>query len=673
MIKTAFCIILVTLLLPVAISAQEYDDRRIVPGISTAKNTEFAPTISADGKLMIFESDVDKDKGWELFESHVDDRGNWSAPVPLKSINEKCSFVAGPNLSYDGNTLYFTAFIEDVSTSEDIYYSERLEGNNWSEPISVGQPVNTKDSYEGFPSISADGNSLYFIRSNEKNLVDARSKEDCFVIFVSHREPDGSWGPPEALPAPINTGCERDPKIMADNVTLIFASIRDGRKGKYDLFESRRQPDNSWSEPVPLDFVNSGESDQSPCIPAAGGMMYYNRLKDIYTVTMPDKYRQLVNVIVRGKIKSDKGKPVKATIHVSESNSLTTSDNTSNATDGAYLLVLAAGKKYTLEYSLEGYVTEKFEIDFENQKRYIESFHDVTLHSTYILNLTIDENGQNSLLNAFFTATTPGEEEIRDTIKISQYPFRVTLKANKDYELKASADKFPETKVDWKFDPQVIRGEMSLAIHLVPEKVKFVVEVTNIVSRQKSKVKVYFNNEDADEVIIADAGDVVLLRKGDRYQVMTGSDKGLFFSSTSVIAGEGIPNPQGHFSVEMSVVPIEVGGLLTLNHITFPSNSSSLNSSSLLELNRVIEVMQKNPGLQIEIDAHTDNKGSEFYNQKLSQNRAASVVDYLIKQGVPLDRMKPVGFGEKRPKVPNTSEKNRAINRRVELHVLKYE
>ncbi|HRI80325.1 MAG TPA: hypothetical protein PLR06_12400, partial [Cyclobacteriaceae bacterium] len=429
--KLVYCFTLLMTCFNADIVAQEYDDRRVVPGISTGKNTEFAPTISADGKLMIFESDVDKEKGWELFESRLDDRGSWSTPVPLKSINEKCSFVAGPNLSYDGNTLYFTAFIEDVSTSEDIYYSERLEGNNWSEPIALGEPVNTRDNYEGFPSISADGNSLYFIRKNERHPTDERSREDCFVIYVSHREPDGTWSQPEALPAPVNTGCERDPKIMADNVTLIFASIRDGRKGKYDLFQSRKQPDNSWSEPVPLDFVNSNQSDQSPCISAAGGVMYYNRLKDIYTVTMPDKFRQLVNVIVRGRIKSDKRTPLKANIHVSESNSITTSDNTSNASDGAYLLVLAAGKKYTLEYSMQGFVTEKIEVDFENQKWYKESVHDVTLHSTYILNLTIDESNQNSLLNAFFTASTPGEEDIRDSIKIHQYPHRVTLKAGK--------------------------------------------------------------------------------------------------------------------------------------------------------------------------------------------------------------------------------------------------
>lgn len=658
------------LLISVEIRAQEYDDRRVVPGISTAKNTEFSPTISADGKLIIYESDVDKDKGWELFESHLDESGYWSTPEPLKSINEKCSFLAGPNLSYDGNTLFFTAFIENVSTSEDIYYSERLGGDIWSEPKSIGEPINTPDSYEGFPSISADGNSLYFIRTSE-NIVDKKSKENCFVIYVSYREPDGSWSPPEALPAPVNTGCERDPKILADNQTLIFSSIRDGRKGKYDLFQSRKQPDNTWSEAVPLDFVNSAESDQSPCISAAGDVMFYYRLRDIYTVTIPKQFRQMLNVAVRGTVTTEEGKPIKASILVRESGSMATSEHTSSAFDGAYFLVMAAGKKYSIEYAREGFLTETIEVDFEKHKKYSETIHYVKLKSTYTLNLTIDENDRNSFLNAFLSATT-GEEKFEDSVKINEYPYRLTLKAGKDYELKASAVLFPESKIDWKFDPQTIKSEMSLTIHLAPEKVKYTAEVTNIVSKQKTKIKVYFNNENVDEVIIAESGEVVLLRKGDRYQVMTGSDKGFFYSSMSLVAGAE-PSPPGGFSIAMSVVPIEVGGQLTLQHITFASNSAVLNPSSLLELDRVIELMQKNPSLHIEISAHTDNKGSNHYNLRLSQNRASNVMNYLTKQGTDIQRINPVGFGEQKPIAPNNSEKNRAINRRVELRVLKFE
>ena len=147
---------------------------------------------------MIFQSDLGN--GWELYESTLQDDSLWSKPVPLKEINAACDFLAGPALSYDGNTLYFTAFIEGETETEDIYYSVRTGEKEWSEPKSIGAPINTVDDYEGFPSVSSDGNSLYFIRLNFDNPVDRKSKENCFKIFVSHKDENGNWGEPKALP-----------------------------------------------------------------------------------------------------------------------------------------------------------------------------------------------------------------------------------------------------------------------------------------------------------------------------------------------------------------------------------------------------------------------------------------------------------------------------------------
>ena len=153
---------------------------------------------------------------------------------------------------------------------------------------------------------------------------------------------------------------------------------------------------------------------------------------------------------------------------------------------------------------------------------------------------------------------------------------------------------------------------------------------------------------------------------------MTGSDKGLFFSSMTIVAGQGEADGQGGFRIYMTIIPIQEGAQLTLDHITFASNSADLKPSSLLELDRVIELLQKNPSLHVEISAHTDDVGSNAYNLKLSQSRAKSSVNYLTKHGAPISRLKPMGFGKQKPVVPNVSEENRAINRRVELRVLKF-
>lgn len=183
-------------------------ERKKIAGLSSEKFTEYSPTISADGKTMIFEWNKNKNtlegEHWELYESRLDNNGNWSEPTPLQAINEKCNFLAGPSLSYDGNTIYFTAFIDKVTTSEDIFYSTRVDDKNWSAPVSVGSPVNT-DGYEGFPSVSADGRSLYFIRVNENNPYDKKSKENCFSIYVSTKKENDTWSEPVLLPGSILT------------------------------------------------------------------------------------------------------------------------------------------------------------------------------------------------------------------------------------------------------------------------------------------------------------------------------------------------------------------------------------------------------------------------------------------------------------------------------------
>jgi OOP family OmpA-OmpF porin len=85
--------------------------------------------------------------------------------------------------------------------------------------------------------------------------------------------------------------------------------------------------------------------------------------------------------------------------------------------------------------------------------------------------------------------------------------------------------------------------------------------------------------------------------------------------------------------------------------------------------------MQKNPSVKIEISGHTDSKGSDTYNQKLSQKRALAVVKYLTDRGVDGDRMVGVGYGETQPIAINTNidgsdnEEGRAMNRRIELKI----
>lgn len=115
---------------------------------------------------------------------------------------------------------------------------------------------------------------------------------------------------------------------------------------------------------------------------------------------------------------------------------------------------------------------------------------------------------------------------------------------------------------------------------------------------------------------------------------------------------------------------VEVGKKMVLENIYFETNSAKLKPSSYTELERVVKLLQNNPGIKLEISGHTDNVGSYLANKKLSENRAKSVVDYLVKQGIDDSRLTYEGYSFTQPIAPNDSPEGRQKNRRVEFEVL---
>ena len=116
---------------------------------------------------------------------------------------------------------------------------------------------------------------------------------------------------------------------------------------------------------------------------------------------------------------------------------------------------------------------------------------------------------------------------------------------------------------------------------------------------------------------------------------------------------------------------IEEGQSIVLKNIFFEFNKTTLLPESYPELNKVASYIKEKNIQLIEIGGHTDSEGSESYNQKLSEGRAKSVVDYLISQGIPPERMQSKGYGELKPIDTNRTNEGRAINRRVEFTLLK--
>ena len=116
---------------------------------------------------------------------------------------------------------------------------------------------------------------------------------------------------------------------------------------------------------------------------------------------------------------------------------------------------------------------------------------------------------------------------------------------------------------------------------------------------------------------------------------------------------------------------IDEGSAVVLKNIFFEFNKTTLLPASYAELDKVARFMIDDDIKMIEISGHTDNEGSDVYNQKLSEGRAAAVVTYLASKGVLPERMKAVGYGESRPVDTNQTDAGRAQNRRVEFTLIK--
>ncbi|HEX4888314.1 MAG TPA: OmpA family protein [Luteibaculaceae bacterium] len=149
-------------------------------------------------------------------------------------------------------------------------------------------------------------------------------------------------------------------------------------------------------------------------------------------------------------------------------------------------------------------------------------------------------------------------------------------------------------------------------------------------------------------------------------------DNDLQFNTNSAIPLDTMELPL------VKMLSTDIGRTARLEDIYYDFNKATLRPESFVVLDRLARNLRKFPYLVIELGSHTDNVGSDDYNQRLSQERAKSAVEYLISQGVARESIIAKGYGESQPRVPNENPdgsdnpENRQINRRTEFKVLDY-
>lgn len=170
----------------------------------------------------------------------------------------------------------------------------------------------------------------------------------------------------------------------------------------------------------------------------------------------------------------------------------------------------------------------------------------------------------------------------------------------------------------------------------------------------------------------ADGSYFIVLPLGKHYGYYVAAE-GYYPVSSSI----DLRNVKENTAVEQDIEMVSLEDMLTkniaapINNIFFETGKSTLIATSCSELDRVAVLLKQMPKVRVEISGHTDNVGDADMNQRLSEDRARAVRDYLISQGVKYERFVIIGYGKDRPRATNDTPEGRQLNRRVELRLRK--
>lgn len=158
----------------------------------------------------------------------------------------------------------------------------------------------------------------------------------------------------------------------------------------------------------------------------------------------------------------------------------------------------------------------------------------------------------------------------------------------------------------------------------------------------------------------------VAIPSGKNYTVTVNRKGYLFYSDTI-----NLSNKDALSTTEKNIAlqPVKLNASVTLKNIQFALNSFVLEPVSMIELDKLVQLMNDNPTVSIQISGHTDNTGNAAANITLSQNRAKSVAAYIVSKGIDTKRISSNGFGSSKPVAPNNSVEGRSANRRTEFTV----
>jgi len=285
---------------------------------------EFLPLVSPDEELLFFTRRFKKNPN-TAFEEYVEELNiserQWSDSsafvftrgVPMGEPFNDGRNQGGATITIDNHHLYITIceFERTNYTSYkncDIFTSDYVK-SKWSPLRRLGKEINGIETFEGMPTITADGKVLFFVSAREGGYGG-------LDIYKSEKDKFGNWGNAQNLGPVINTaGDDKTPFIHSDSQTLYFSSNGRFGLGGLDIFYSQYTGNGQWSEPKNMGYPINSENDELGLIVSSNGKRIFFSSRsyskdgnwDIYSAGLYEAARPKKVLFVKGKLKNDEG------------------------------------------------------------------------------------------------------------------------------------------------------------------------------------------------------------------------------------------------------------------------------------------------------------------------------------------------------------------------------
>jgi outer membrane protein OmpA-like peptidoglycan-associated protein len=347
------------------------------PGVNT-QFAEYYPTLTVNGKELMFTralpfgSSIQED-----FFTSLNRENKWSTATPMPEHVNTEHNEGAPTISADGRSLIFVACIDETGTygeqrkgkgSCDLFFTQKI-GPRWSNPVNLPGDVNSYH-WETQPSLSADGKTLYFVRGLRGKGADQRNSD----IYVSKLSEQGKWGAAERLSDVINTPfAEESVCIHPDGKTLYFASRGHAGMGGSDIFMSQMDNQGNWSRPKNLGYpINTRFDENSLIVSAEGNLAFFASDRaggygdlDIYYFELPKEFQPTTTYYFDGRVfdaQSNDPIPGHFTLKDIASGEIIIVSN-ADAINGTFTVPLPSNRQYVIEVTYDGYAMTSLGFD----------------------------------------------------------------------------------------------------------------------------------------------------------------------------------------------------------------------------------------------------------------------------------------------------------------------